>query len=315
LPVDAEAGAGMKVQDIVVDERDCRRAGAIVRFAPSPNGYLHSGHAYSALKNFALAQNTGGRLLLRIEDIDIGRSREEFVDAIYEDLTWLGVRWEQPVRRQSEHFDEYAVALEKLSRMNVLYSCFCTRSDIANQVRDQSPWPRDPDGVPLYPGNCRDLSPAEITRKTAQEIPASLRINMRRAISLLSGPLGWREFGEGDIARDVSAQPTIWGDAIVGRKDVPGSYHVAVVVDDALQGVSDVVRGMDLFETTSLHRLLQELLGLPAPNYHHHKLVFDGQGDKLAKSRRSKSLRDLRREGVSAQQLREQLGFPDLVKS
>lgn len=297
------------MQDIFVDENDPRRAGALVRFAPSPNGFLHLGHAYSALRNFDLARKSGGRFLLRIEDIDIGRAREQFVDAIYEDLSWLGLTWEEPVRRQSEHYGEYALALERLGALGVVYSCFCSRSEIANVLRDEAGWPRDPDGTPLYPGTCRNISPADHARKAASQIPVAQRLNMRAAISLMAGPLGWREFGEGEQARDITAQPSIWGDSVVGRKDVPGSYHVAVVVDDALQGITDVVRGMDLFETTSLHRLLQELLGLPALNYHHHKLIHDDSGAKLSKSAQSQSLRDLRQAGQSAQDIRHFLGF------
>lgn len=295
--------------EIMVDENDPRRAGAVVRFAPSPNGYLHLGHAYSALKNFELARNSGGRFLLRIEDIDLGRAREEFVEAIFEDLAWLGVSWEEPVRRQSDHYGDYALALERLADLGVTYPCFCSRSEIANAVRDTDGWPRDPDGSPLYPGTCRRISAAEMSRKAAGHVPVAQRLDMRMAVSLMPGPLGWREFGEGAQPRDISAQPAVWGDAVLGRKDVPGSYHVAVVADDAFQGVTDVVRGMDLFETTSLHRLLQELLGYPAPSYRHHKLITDVSGAKLAKSEQSKPLRELRREGASAEAIRRQLGF------
>ncbi|MBM3608149.1 MAG: tRNA glutamyl-Q(34) synthetase GluQRS [Alphaproteobacteria bacterium] len=300
---------GAWAQDILIDENDPRRAGVIVRFAPSPNGFLHLGHAYSALKNFELARESGGRFLLRIEDIDIGRARDEYADAILEDLAWLGLSWEEPVRQQSQHLGDYAMALERLAAMDVTYSCFCSRSGIAAAVRGTPGWPRDPDGAALYPGACRTLNASERARKTASHAPVAQRLDMAAAISLLPGLLGWREYGESDQARDISAQPAVWGDAVIGRKDVPGSYHIAVVVDDALQGVSDVVRGMDLFETTSLHRLLQELLGYPAPNYRHHKLILDAKGEKLSKSAQSKSLRELRREGSSAEDIRRQLGF------
>lgn len=283
----------------------------MVRFAPSPNGYLHLGHAYSALKNYQMAQRQGGRFLLRIEDIDLGRARPEYEDAIYEDLAWLGIRWEEPVRKQSDHFGEYALALEKLSGKGVLYACTCTRGEIAEFVRGQKNWPRDPDGSPVYPGTCRNLTAAERLRQAQSGKAVSQRIDMNQAISLLQGPLGWCEFGEGDSPRMVSAQPSAWGDAMVGRKDVPGSYHVAVVVDDALQGVTDIVRGMDLFEATSLHRLLQEMLDLPAPNYHHHRLISDESGRKLSKSAGSKALRDLRAQGASADEVRAMLGLTE----
>lgn len=279
----------------------------VVRFAPSPNGYLHLGHAYSALKNFDFARQQGGRFLLRIEDIDIGRARPEYEQAIYDDLSWLGISWDDTVRRQSEHLADYALALEKLTTLGVPYPCFCTRSEIAAAVADREGWPRDPDGAPLYPGTCLSAPPAELLRLLASDRPVAQRINMAQAITLLGGPLGWREFGEGDQARMISAQPAIWGDTIVGRKDVPGSYHIAVVVDDALQGVTDVVRGMDLFEATSLHRLLQELLDLPAPNYRHHKILTDADGRKLSKSAKSQSLRELRAEGVTPQDIRKRL--------
>lgn len=281
----------------------------VVRFAPSPNGYLHLGHAYSALRNFEFAQSHGGRFLLRIEDIDIGRARPEFEQAIYEDLAWLGISWEEPARRQSDHFGEYALALEKLASKGVTYPCTCTRSEISSVVHDQPNWPRDPDGAPVYPGTCRTVDPAERKRISAMGRPVAQRIDMAQAISFMQGPVGWREFGETRSARMVSADPSAWGDVVVGRKDVPGSYHIAVVVDDALQGVTDVIRGIDLFESTSLHRLLQELLDFSAPDYHHHRLINDERGHKLAKSAGSKSLRELRAEGVTPEQIRVMLGL------
>ena len=280
----------------------------VVRFAPSPNGYLHLGHAYSALKNFDFARNHGGRFILRIEDIDLGRARPEFEAAILEDLAWLGISWAEPVRRQSDHFSDYAIALEKLDVGGFTYACDCSRGKIAEFVREQS-WPRDPDGSPLYPGFCRGLGPAERVRRSRQRA-FSQRLDMQEAIGLLQGPLGWEEFGEGEYVRTVSAQPSVWGDAIVGRKDVPASYHVAVVIDDALQGVTDVIRGMDLFEATSLHRLLQEMLELPAPRYRHHKLILDPFDRKLSKSDKAQSLRELRAQGVTPEQIRERLGLP-----
>ena len=283
--------------------------GKVVRFAPSPNGYLHLGHAYSALRNFDMARRTGGRFLLRIEDIDIGRARPEFEQAILEDLAWLGIEWEEPVRRQSEHLADYALALEKLDTLGVLYPCVCSRGDLTRAIEGLDNWPRDPDGAPLYPGTCRHSEPAQILRMAAQDRLVAQRIDMGQAIGLLQGPLGWEEFGETDSSRFVSAQPSIWGDVVAGRKDVPGSYHVAVVVDDAAQGVTDVVRGSDLFEATSLHRLLQELLELPAPVYHHHHLIEDDQGRKLSKSAGAQSLRELRAQGVTAANIRERVGL------
>jgi len=250
------------------------------RFAPSPNGYLHLGHAYSALLNFDLARACGGRFLLRIEDIDRSRARPEYEAAIYEDLAWLGLSWETPVRRQSEHFDDYARALEKLDALGLLYACDCTRGEISRAVGGREDWPRDPDGAPLYPGTCRDK-----TRRPSREI-------------LREGGVALRL----DSAKATAAAE--WGDAVLARKDVPASYHIAVVVDDALQGVTDVVRGKDLAPATSLHRLLQRLLGLPEPAYRHHDLVLDEQGGKLSKSKLSKSLRQLRAEGVTAEDVR-----------
>lgn len=259
----------------------------VFRFAPSPNGYLHLGHAYSALLNFDLARRCGGRLLLRIEDIDTGRARPEFEAAIYEDLAWLGLDWERPVRRQSEHFADYARALERLDARGLLYACDCKRSDIERLAAGTQGWPRDPDGSPLYPGTCRS-KPRRAAREVLAKGGVALRLDMRQASTLAGQGLAWREFAQG---RMIAADPAEWGDVVLARKDTPASYHIAVVVDDALQGVTDVVRGKDLFEATSLHRLLQRLLDLPAPNYRHHGLVLDEKGEKLAKSVASTALR------------------------
>ncbi|HEY8578530.1 MAG TPA: tRNA glutamyl-Q(34) synthetase GluQRS, partial [Beijerinckiaceae bacterium] len=255
----------------------------ILRFAPSPNGRLHLGHAYSALFNEKLARDLGGRLLLRIEDIDPARSRAEHVAAILEDLAWLGVRFDGEPRRQSEHFSDYELALERLRERGLVYPCFCTRGEIAAAVADRPNWPRDPDGTPLYPGTCKRLSEAEQGRFVASGRHAAQRIDMAAALAQIDSQLGWCEHHETSTGRDVYAEPSLWGDAVVGRKDVPTSYHLAVVVDDALQGVTDVARGMDLFNATSLHRLLQRLLDLPAPRYHHHRLISDADGRKLSK--------------------------------
>ncbi|WOJ88392.1 tRNA glutamyl-Q(34) synthetase GluQRS [Methylocapsa polymorpha] len=280
----------------------------VFRFAPSSNGYLHLGHAYSALLNFEMARATGGRLLLRIEDIDIERCRPEFERAIYEDLCWLGLAWEEPVRRQSEHFAEYASALDRLGAQGLTYPCFCTRGEIMVAVASKPDWPRDPDGSPLYPGTCKHLSQEERRRRLAAGQLAAQRIDMEAALARVGFRLGWREYsGAGMEGRDVAAEPGLWGDAVLSRKDIPTSYHIAVVFDDALQGATDVVRGEDLFMATSLHRLLQVLLDLPAPSYHHHPLLRDASGQKLSKSLRAKSLRALRQEGLSAAAAREKL--------
>lgn len=281
----------------------------VFRFAPSPNGYLHVGHAYSALKNEALARRCGGRLLVRIEDIDTGRARPAFEAAIFEDLAWLGIAWETPVRRQSEHVLDYARALAQLDDLGCLYPCFCTRSEIARAVADRAGWPRDPDGEPHYPGTCKALAPAEADKRIEGGQPASRRIDIQRAVSLCGGPIVWREYGEIDTPREAQADPNAWGDAVIARKDIATSYTIAVVVDDARQGVTDVVRGKDLFAATSLQRLLQDLLRLPPPEYHHHEVIRDEAGAKLSKSIASRSLRSLRAGGMTAEGLRHQLGF------
>jgi glutamyl-Q tRNA(Asp) synthetase len=284
----------------------------VFRFAPSSNGYLHLGHAYSALLNFELAKMTGGRFLLRIEDIDIERCPREFEEAIYEDLGWLGLSWETPVRRQSEHFSEYASALAKLSAQGLTYPCFCTRAEIMSAVATRAGWPLDPDGSPLYPGTCKQLSRKEKERRLASGEPRALRIDMGAAIGKCACPLAWREMNSCWQARDVPASPAAWGDVTLSRKDIPASYHIAVVVDDALQGVTDVVRGDDLFMATSLHRLLQALLDLPVPGYHHHSLLRDPAGRKLSKSSKAKPLRALRLEGLSPAAVRKSLS-PELI--
>jgi glutamyl-Q tRNA(Asp) synthetase len=279
----------------------------VFRFAPSPNGYLHLGHALSAQINYNMAQASGGRLLLRLEDIDLERCRPEFEQAVYEDLAWLGLSWEEPVRRQSEHFSDYTHALEGLARRGLVYPCFCSRSDIMSAVAGKPNWPRDPDGSPLYPGTCRQLSPEARKRRIAAGEHAAQRLDMTEAMRQIGQKLGWWEYGGGQ-SRMVSADPALWGDAVLSRKDIPASYHIAVVIDDALQGVTNVVRGEDLFMATSLHRLLQVLFDLPAPCYHHHQLLRDAAGQKLSKSLRAKSLRSLRREGLTPQEVREKMG-------
>ncbi len=294
----------------------------IVRFAPSPNGYLHLGHAYSALMNALVARETGGRMLLRMENIDTARCRPEFETGIREDLAWLGVAWDTPVRRQSDHFADYAEAMERLERRGLVYPCFCSRGDIMAAVAGRASWPADPDGTPLYPGTCKHLSPGQRRRRLDSGERASMRLDMEAAVAALrvptaaspaGPPLGWTEYRGGAERRREQAEPTLWGDAVLARKDIGTSYHIAVVVDDAAQGVTDIVRGEDLFMATSLHRLLQALLGLPAPDYHHHGLLVDGTGQKLSKSLRAKPLRTYRQDGYSVAGVLERIDLPRTV--
>ncbi|UOK72624.1 tRNA glutamyl-Q(34) synthetase GluQRS [Ancylobacter polymorphus] len=275
----------------------------VFRFAPSPNGPLHLGHARSALINDALARASEGRLLLRIEDIDATRCRPEFEAGIYEDLTWLGLDWEQPVRRQSQHFADYRSALARLEALDLIYPSFETRGDIRRAVAGRSGWPSDPDGAPLFPFPRAAMSAAERARRVAAGEPYALRLDMARAVER-AGPLAWREVDAAGEVTNVAADPLAWGDVILARKEMPTAYHLAVVVDDALQGVTHVVRGADLKAATSVHRLLQVLLGLPAPLYTHHALLLDAEGRKLSKSIGSQSLASLRAEGVTPEEVR-----------
>src|SRR5271165_1842778 len=280
----------------------------VFRFAPSPNGYLHLGHAYSALLNADLARQSGGRLLLRIEDIDPARCRSEFEAAIYEDLAWLGMTWQQPVRRQSEHLADYRAALDKLTGLGLVYPSFESRAEIARLVaqrENSGPWPRDPDGAPLYPGAGKELSLRQRARLIEQGAPYALRLDMAAAVAR-AGRLAWTERGEGPAGEGgrIVAAPEAWGDVILARKETPTSYHLSVVIDDALQGVSEVVRGHDLFHATSVHVLLQQLLGLPQPVYRHHRLVVDDAGHKLSKSTRATGLRELRATGATPAAIR-----------
>jgi glutamyl-Q tRNA(Asp) synthetase len=282
------------------------------RFAPSPNGYLHLGHALSALLNADMASRAGGRLLLRIEDIDPARCRPEYEQAIYEDLAWLGITWGWPVRRQAEHFDEYRAALDRLEQQGLLYPAFESRAEIARLVTAREsetgkPWPADPDGTPLYPGEACAMPAQERAHRRANEQYA-LRLDMPKAIDRVGKPLNWRETGT-ETVREIEAKPERWGDVILGRKETPASYHLSVVLDDALQGITHVVRGLDLYESTSVHRMLQELLALPAPIYHHHRLVLDKDGRKLAKRDPSTTLRDLRAVGWTAADVRRAVGL------
>ncbi len=285
----------------------------IYRFAPSPNGRLHLGHAYSALLNYDMAREHGGRLLLRIEDIDTTRCRPDYEDAIYEDLRWLGISWQEPVRRQSEHLADYEAAVAKLEGQGLIYPSFESRAEIAVLVEDldrHGGWPRDPDGVPIYPGRARKLSAAERKRRRDAGEPFALRLAMDAAVAR-AGVLTWTETGLGPHGQTglVTAAPQRWGDAVLARKDMPTSYHISAVLDDALQGVTDVVRGQDLFWSTSVHRLLQALLGLPEPAYHHHKLILDDDGGKLSKSTQATGLRELRSGGATPRDIRRMVGL------
>ena len=285
----------------------------IFRFAPSPNGYLHLGHAYSALLNHDMAQAAGGRLLLRIEDIDTERCRPEYEAAIYEDLRWLGISWQQPARRQSERLDDYAATLDKLEAQGLVYPSFESRSQISALVAERDRhgrWPRDPDGVPIYPGRAHMMAAAERDRRRTAGEPYAMRLAMDAAVAR-AGAITWSETGFGPHGQTgvVALAPQLWGDVVLARKDAPASYHLAVAVDDALQGVSDVVRGQDLFWSTSIHRVLQALLGLPEPTYHHHRLILDTDGRKLSKSTQAKSLRQLRARGATVADIRRMVGL------
>lgn len=287
----------------------------VFRFAPSPNGALHLGHAHSALVNFDRAQAAGGRFLLRIEDIDTARCTPEFEQGIYDDLAWLGIEWETPVRRQSEHFADYAAALDRLVARGLVYPAFLSRGEVRGLIAEAEAkgqhWPHDPDGVPLYPGTDRDLSKRARARRIGAGDPFAWRLDMERAVEAAGGPLLWQERGMGPEGETgpLRAEPELWGDVVLARKDVPTSYQLSVVVDDALQGVSEVVRGRDLFHATSVQRLLQALLELPAPAYFHHELVMGPDGRKLSKSFRDTGLKALREAGATPAQVRGMVGL------
>ncbi|TPW25946.1 tRNA glutamyl-Q(34) synthetase GluQRS [Pararhizobium mangrovi] len=290
----------------------------VFRFAPSPNGRLHLGHGLSALLNQRAANASGGRLLLRIEDIDTTRCTPAFEAAIYEDLAWLGLRLEEPVRRQSRHFADYRDALDTLIDAGLAYPSFRTRGEVRREAseaeEDGRPWLRDPDGAPLYPTDERETDTA--TRQAFIEAgrPHVWRLDMDRALAHAGLPLEWEETGAGPDGETgvVTADPASWGDIVLARRDVPVSYNLAVVLDDALQGVTHVVRGRDLFHATSIHRLLQVLLGLPTPAYHHHRLLLGEDGRKLSKSRGDTALSALREAGTTPADIARMVGLsPD----
>jgi glutamyl-Q tRNA(Asp) synthetase len=281
----------------------------VFRFAPSPTGRLHLGHALSALIDFELCQRAGGRFLLRIEDTDPTRCRPEYEAAIHEDLRWLGLAWEEPVRRQSEHLVDYREALQRLAAVGLVYPAFMGRGETAAATASPD-WPRDPDGIPLYPGADRGLDPAERAVRLAAAAPHALRLDMNAAVAR-AGRFSWAEEGSGPRgeAGSVAAHPEVWGDVMLAGRDRPATYHLAVVVDDALQGVTHVVRGQDLFYATSVHVLLQRLLGLPSPVYHHHRLILGRDGRKLSKAEGSQSLASLRANGVTPGDVRRMVGL------
>lgn len=291
----------------------------VLRFAPSPNGWLHLGHAYSALFAYDMTKRIGGRFLLRIEDIDKGRCRPEYEQAIYEDLAWLGIEWEEPVRRQSGHFADYEAGLKRLRDMGLAYPCFATRKEIqdaivASGIPLQS-WPTDPDGAPLYPGICKDMPKERLNALMWEGRSYAWRLDTEKAKHeaerINGGPVTFAEEGEstrGDRGL-LAIEPELFGDVVIARKDVPTSYHLAVTMDDALQGVTLVTRGQDLFPATYIHRLLQILLGLPEPRYHHHGLVRDEDGRRLSKSARDMGLRELRAAGKTPADIRQMVGL------
>lgn len=283
----------------------------VTRFAPSPSGRLHLGHAYSALVAWQAARDSGGRFLLRIEDIDPGRCRPEFDTGILEDLAWLGLTWEEPVMRQSARMDAYAAALSGLQQRDLLYPCFCTRKDIQREIDDagHAPHLTGPEG-PVYPGTCRRLGEDERAARLAAGDPHAIRLRMDDAVAVAgaaTGPLTFHDKTAGTVPVDA----TVFGDVVLARKDIPTSYHLAVVVDDAAQDVTLVTRGEDLLPATHVHRVLQSLLGLPEPAYAHHTLLTDNEGRRFAKRDHSLTLQAMRDAGKSAAEVRKEAGFPD----
>ena len=264
----------------------------VTRFAPSPTGYLHLGHVRSALEGWRAARQAGGRFLLRLEDIDQTRCREEYAAATIEDLAWLGLDWDGPIRKQSEHLDDYRAALDRLDAIGVLYPCFCTRREIQAEIARAGGAPQG-EGGPTYPGTCRGLNPEQIAALMRSGADYALRLDLARALTL-TGPLYWHE---GETRHE--ANPALLGDVVLARKDVPTSYHLAVTVDDAIQRVTLVTRGTDLVAATHIHRVLQSLLDLPTPHYRHHPLLTDATGRRLAKRNGALTIRSMRQQGMS----------------
>ena len=277
----------------------------ITRFAPSPTGRLHIGHAYSAVFAYKRAIDHGGQFILRIEDIDPVRCRDEFIQGIYDDLAWLGLTWETPVRKQSDYLEDYKAAVSKLQNMGLLYPCFCSRKDIQEEIERSGVAPHGPEGI-LYPGTCRHLSETEQTEKIAAGIPYAFRLDMAKAIASLKQDIFWFDHEKGEH----KATPEILGDVVLARKDVMSSYHLSVTVDDHLQGITVVTRGEDLIYATHLHRLLQELLELNVPEWHHHKLLLDEEGKRFAKRNHAITLEHMREvEHITPQNVMSQIGL------
>ena len=280
----------------------------IFRFAPSPNGFLHLGHAYSALLNYQYAKKTNGKFILRIEDIDIGRTKDIYIQAIYEDLHWLGIKWESPIMLQSERFDIYKKFSNKLHKMGLVYPCFCSRKEIINNAIS-----KDPDGAPLYAKTCKKLNAKTIAQNIENKMPFALRLDMDKATQITGNiEINSAQINPLATPKFSAANPKNWGDVVIVRKNMPSSYHLSVVIDDEAQNITHVIRGKDLKKATDIHVILQKLLGLASPIYFHHKLITDKASVKLAKSNNSLSLRDLRKRGISAQEIIEQFGFDDL---
>ena len=280
-----------------------RTNGAVTRFAPSPTGEIHLGHAYSALTAYFESQGKTGRFLVRIEDIDPVRSKPEFEKAILEDLGWLGLKWEKPVRRQSKHIADYRAALDHLRRNGLVYPCFCTRKEILAEIERAGHAPHGPDGL-IYPGTCRDIDQKKVQKRIEKGEAYALRLDLSRAATIV-GPLTWFDRSRGK----VKARPERFGDVVLARKDAPTSYHLAVTVDDHLQGISLVTRGDDLFDATHVHRLLQALLGYDTPEYRHHRLLTDEAGRRLAKREGDVTIRALRETGYTPEEVRMMTGY------
>jgi len=285
----------------------------VTRFAPSPTGFLHIGHACSALTAWQTARDSGGKFLLRIEDIDLPRCRTEFEQAIFEDLLWLGIGWDTPVRRQSQHFDDYSSAIQRLELKGLVYPCFCTRQEIAAEIARASAAPHaDASASGRYPGTCRSLSVADLSERMANGNAYALRLDCGKALASIGAQdLGFEELGSGPEGQAgyQRAHPERAGDIVLARKELPTSYHLAVVVDDALQGVTVVTRGQDLFTATDIQRLLQALLGLPTPRYLHHRLILNSEGKKFSKRDGAVTLRSLRSSGASPGDIRRMIGM------
>jgi glutamyl-Q tRNA(Asp) synthetase len=287
----------------------------VFRFAPSPNGLLHLGHAFSALLNLEMARKAGARMLLRIEDIDTSRCTPANEARMLADLEWVGFEWDEPPMRQSLQFERYSSVIDDLFEEGLAYPSLLTRREIVEMVdaitSGGRSWPADPDGVPIYPGTERDLDPRGRAAIIDSGRDFAMRLDVAAATKRVGDSLQWQETGEGPDGDSglILANPPVWGDVVLGRKEVPASYHLSAVLDDALQGVTHVVRGRDLFHATSVHRLLQELLRLPVPDYHHHELILDATGRKLSKSLRSTALRHLREAGTTAGDIRRMIGL------